>query len=202
MSVLTAGAAAEGPARSPLYPELPRRRLTSCNKDVSHQNKSMLTVCLPRLGDFPTLWFLIRHMMRKMGDWHLSRGSLYRPDWFDFVCISSARIDGNDFWSTLPIVAAAADPLRWKMLAFHISISINLGNCPIKTGNYIYFFVDCTWCQQASAAETEDSCFVYPDRVSLNRLKSNLFFFFFEERGTQSISCPWQPFRVLSPHVT
>lgn len=139
----------------------------------------MLTVCLPRLGDFPTLWFLIRHMMRKMGDWHLSRGSLYRPDWFDFVCISSARIDGNDFWSTLPIVAAAADPLRWKMLAFHISISINLGNCPIKTGNYIYFFVDCTWCQQASAAETEDSCFVYPDRVSLNRLKSNLFFFFF-----------------------
>lgn len=35
----------------------------------------------------------------------------------------------------------AADPLRWKIHAFHIPISINLCNRLIKMGDYI-FFVD------------------------------------------------------------
>lgn len=60
-------------------------------------NKSMLTVCLPRLGDSPTLWFLIRHIMRRreIGIW--AEDCCTGPDWFDCVCISSASIDGNDF---------------------------------------------------------------------------------------------------------
>lgn len=46
--------------------ELEKQRcLSSPNKDISPLNKSMLTVCLPRLGDSPTLWFLIRHIMRR-----------------------------------------------------------------------------------------------------------------------------------------
>lgn len=48
-----------------------KKCLASPNKDISPSNKSMLTVCLHRLGDSPTLWFLIRHMMRrrKIGIW-------------------------------------------------------------------------------------------------------------------------------------
>lgn len=48
-----------------------RRRLASANKEISPPNKSTLTVCLHRLGDSPTLWFLIRHMRkrREIGIW-------------------------------------------------------------------------------------------------------------------------------------
>lgn len=48
-----------------------RRRLASPNKDISSPCKSMLTACLPRLGDSPTLWFLIRHIMKReeIGIW-------------------------------------------------------------------------------------------------------------------------------------
>lgn len=74
-----------------------RRRLASPNKDISPLNKSMLTVCLHRLGDSPTLWFLIRCMMRRreIGIW--AEACCMGPGWFDCVCISSASIDGNDF---------------------------------------------------------------------------------------------------------
>lgn len=48
-----------------------RSRLASPNKDISSPCKSMLTACLPRLGDSPTLWFLIRHIMKReeIGIW-------------------------------------------------------------------------------------------------------------------------------------
>lgn len=58
--------------RLPSCIELEKQRcLASPNKDISPLNKSMLTVCLPRLGDSPTLWFLIRHVMRRgeIGIW-------------------------------------------------------------------------------------------------------------------------------------
>lgn len=55
----------------PGHPFLRWRRLASPNKDISSANKSMLTVCLHRLGVSAALWFLIRHMMRRkeIGIW-------------------------------------------------------------------------------------------------------------------------------------
>lgn len=57
--------------RSPYIEQEKWRRLASPNKDISPPNKSMLTVCLHRLGDSPAIWFLIRHMMRRreIGIW-------------------------------------------------------------------------------------------------------------------------------------
>lgn len=48
------------------------------------------------------------------------------------------------FWSARRLVAANANPLRWKMHAFHIPIPINLGICLITTGR-LYFLCWLNW---------------------------------------------------------
>lgn len=87
-----------------------RRCLASPNKDISPLSKSILTVCLHRLGGSPTLWFFHQTHDEEKEDWHLSRGLSYGPDWFDCVCISSASVDGNDFDPH-----ASLSPLRWTL---------------------------------------------------------------------------------------
>lgn len=113
-----------------------RRRLVSPNKDTSLPNKSMLTVCLHRLGDSPALWFLIRHMMRRRAIGICEGDCCMRPGWFDCVCISSASIDGNDFDSRF-----ALSPLQQTLSGgkyMHFTFLFRR-NCLIKMCGEIIF---------------------------------------------------------------
>lgn len=114
------------------------------NEDISSPNKSMMTVCLHRLEDSPNTMISHQTHDEAKGDWHFSRGLLYGPDWFDCVCISSASIDGNDFDLSVTLSPRQQNPLRWKIHAFYIPVSINLSNCLIKMRWDDIFFVDWT----------------------------------------------------------
>lgn len=73
------------------------------------------------------------------GDWHLRGGLLYGAGliWLclHFIC----QHWWKRFWFTRLIVTSAANPLRWKIHAFHIPISINRRNCLIKMCGEIIF---------------------------------------------------------------
>lgn len=133
-----------------------RRRLASPNKEISPPNKSMLTVCLPRLGDSPTLWFLIRHIMRRreIGIW--VEDCCMGLDWFDCVCISSASIDGNDFDPRASCCHPYCKPSQVENACISHSYFNKPLQPPYKDGEIIFSLLIEPDVDKASTMKTED----------------------------------------------
>lgn len=129
--------------RSSIIGQEKRRRLLSPNKDISPPTKSMLTVCLHRLGILPHYDF--------SSDTWWGEGRLAFEQrivvWAGLIWLCLHFICQHwwkRFWSALRIVTPAVNPLRWKIHAFHIPVPINLCNCFIKMREDYIFFVDWT----------------------------------------------------------
>jgi len=133
-----------------------RRRLASPNKEISPLYKSMLTVCLHRLGHSPTLWILIRHMMRRreIGIWAAAR-CIGQTDLIVFAFHLPALME------TFLIHASYCHPASKPSQVENACISHSYFNKPQQTSYkdgrlYIFFFVDWTGCQQGFFMKTED----------------------------------------------
>lgn len=139
--------------RSPFIERGIQRCLLSPNKDTSPpQNKSMLTVCLHRLGHSRTLWFLIRHMMswREIGIWEkdycigktdLILFAFHPPALMEMILIHASQVQQR-------LSGGGKKINKKKPLHFTFGNIINLCQLPYKMEMKCIFSVDSTGCLQ------------------------------------------------------